>query len=284
MYPHDIVYSSIYEAGKDNVEFDYVIITLRSLGGEPFIEDLIQPLIKHDQCSIILIQNGIDIEQPIKTRYPEHLLVSVVSTINSRLAEHREIHHKNTTHLSMGSYPPPIKANCHDVRLLELGRRFKTCGVDFELVPDIVSLRWYRMLCKASFSPLGLLTGGCDTYELLTQPETEQLLVDVMEEIRSLGERVMGHNFPDWLPPSDPDKLIEMTMEVRYRSSLLVDFEKKRALELEVTLGNLVRIANKIRHKIPLIKALYALVKVADLKNRDLIPISSKLGLTKLKN
>jgi 2-dehydropantoate 2-reductase len=53
-----------------------------------------------------------------------------------------------------------------------------------------------------------------------------------------------------------------------YKTSMLVDFENKRPLEVEAIVGNVVRIARKNKVPVPYMEVVYALLLSVDKQNR----------------
>jgi hypothetical protein len=54
-----------------------------------------------------------------------------------------------------------------------------------------------------------------------------------------------------------------------YKTSMLLDYQAKRPLEVEAILGNAIRIAARADIHVPHLQTLYALLKLSDEKNRS---------------
>lgn len=263
------VFRSIEEAAESKTVFDLVVVTLKNLPELGNIAKLIEPLV-HETSSIVIIQNGIDIERPFHETYPNNTLISCVSMIAVSQIQSGKLIHKEIAHIGMGLYPKP-EPNQVNERILEFGKILKEGGVSYDILPDIECLRWFKLQWNCSFSPISILTGGCDTYHMYHEPEVKILLKETMEEIRCLSEAVLGYPQPSWVPYPDIDEYIKLSSNIHYKPSLLLDYERKNPLELEITLGNLVHIARRINHPVPRVAAFYALLKLSDKKNRGLI-------------
>ena len=85
-------------------------------------------------------------------------------------------------------------------------------------------------------------------------------ILGVMNEIRDAAPKVLGKTFSDDL--ATPEKIIRSTeRNTGAKPSMLLDWEAGRPMELEVILGNPVRIARKAGVEMPRLQSLYALLK-----------------------
>ena len=81
-----------------------------------------------------------------------------------------------------------------------------------------------------------------------------------MEEIRAAAPRILGRPFPPDL--AGAERILRSTeRNVGGRPSMLLDWEAGRPLEIEVILGNPVRIARAKGVELPRLQTLYALLK-----------------------
>jgi 2-dehydropantoate 2-reductase len=72
------------------------------------------------------------------------------------------------------------------------------------------------------------------------------------------------------LPVGVVDENIEGTRRMSpYKSSMLVDFEAGRPMEVEAILGNAIRAAKRHKVAVPHMKSLYGLLKLVDQKIRS---------------
>ena len=71
-----------------------------------------------------------------------------------------------------------------------------------------------------------------------------------------------------------PDDIIQKNLEYTrefpaYKTSMLLDFENKRPLEVEAIVGKVVRIAREENIAVPHLESVYALLSAVDIKNRS---------------
>ena len=116
---------------------------------------------------------------------------------------------------------------------------------------------------NAPFNPISVLGGGIDTKAILENQESIKLVRDVMEEVISIAHK-SGYDLSESLI----EKNIEDTIKMKpYKTSMLLDYENKRPLEVEVILGNAVRIARRVNLHVPKLESLYALLLLIDRNN-----------------
>ncbi|KAK3381642.1 ketopantoate reductase PanE/ApbA-domain-containing protein [Podospora didyma] len=133
---------------------------------------------------------------------------------------------------------------------------------DVELLDEIglQTVRWHKLCINAAFNPSAVLSGGRGNADMVRDPELRAHLVGVMKEIWDAAPRILGRPFPADL--AGPEKILKSTeRNVGSKPSMLLDWEGGRPLELEVILGNPVRIARSKGVELPRTQTLYALLR-----------------------
>lgn len=238
---------------------DYVILTTKVL---PTIDrvGLLRPAIRSPHTVIVLIQNGIDIEEEIRAAFPENEILSTVAYIGASRPAPGKVLHQGSGVLQMGVYPRGISP-----ALERLSRAFASVGVKCETVEDIVFIRWNKLLWNLPYNPGSVLAGGADTSRMSCGGELEKLCADLMSEVIAVANAV-GVELTEELA----EKQREFTRNFPpYKTSMLQDFEAGRALEVEAILGNTLRLARKYGVAAPKIECCYALLKSVDELNRQ---------------
>ncbi|ADU66382.1 2-dehydropantoate 2-reductase [Desulfurispirillum indicum S5] len=236
---------------------DYIVLTTKVLPGISGV-DIIRPYLG-EQTVIVLIQNGIDIEVPYRQAYPEHEIISVLAFVCVSRLSPGKILHQDYGKLALGNYPegktPYLEAL---VELLRLG------GVTCEVTDRVQEARWRKLVWNASFNTLSVLGGGVDTAQLLADEESCQLVRQVMEEV-CLVAAAEGHR----LVPSIVDEQIEHTRVMTpYKTSMLLDYENRRPMEVEVIAGNPMRKARLHGLSVPRLEMIYRLLRLQDAQRR----------------
>jgi 2-dehydropantoate 2-reductase len=137
-------------------------------------------------------------------------------------------------------------------------------------------LRWHKIAINASMNPSAVLSGGTPNGAMANDPELAIHLKGVMDEVLETAPRIVGSPFPADFASSET--LIKSTQKNTSGSkpSMLLDWEEDKTMELEVILGNPIRIAREQGYEMPRMQTLYALLKMAQ-ANRDKLKRASKL-------
>jgi 2-dehydropantoate 2-reductase len=236
---------------------DYIIVATKVLP-EIDVPALIQKKIS-GETSIVLLQNGIDIELPVAAAFPENEIISALAFICVSRIGPGIVDHQDYGRIVIGKYPG---GSSRKTELL--ARLFSKSGVACERDPDIIAARWKKLLWNAPFNPISVLGGGIDTRDIMESEAALLLVRNVMREVVNLSEKA-GHRVHESLIEKNIEDTRTMTP---YKTSMLLDYENKRPMEVEAILGNAVKSAVRHGVSVPAIQALYALLKLVDEKNR----------------
>ncbi len=247
----------IRDAGEYGEKPDFIIVATKVLP-EINVPDLIKKAV-YPATSIVLLQNGIEIESPVAAAFPDNEIISAIAFISVHRPAFGVIAHMDYGRAIIGRYPSGTSE-----QIEALARRFRSAGVPCDIDHDIVAARWRKLMWNAPFNPISVLCGGATTAEMTGSEPTLKLAVAVMTEIAALAEKA-GHP----VPASAIDKIVADTRSMApTRTSMLQDYELRRPMEVEAILGNTVRIAHRLNVPVPHCESLYGLLKLADEKNR----------------
>jgi 2-dehydropantoate 2-reductase len=239
------------DVGDYDEKPDFILVATKVLP-EISVPDLIRPALA-PYTSIILLQNGIHIENEIAKSFPQHHLISALAFVCVSKIAAGKIHHQDYGRLIVGDFPRGISA-----KSLELVELWRKSGLPVESSENIQTERWKKLVWNAAFNPISVLFGGLDTKEILENEEAKNLVENVMREVCILAE-IDGCK----LPENIVEKNIEMTQKMMpYKTSMLLDFEAKRRMEVEAILGNAVRFAKIKNIAVPHLAKVYALLKL----------------------
>jgi 2-dehydropantoate 2-reductase len=234
---------------------DYLIVATKVIAGAE-VPELIRGAVG-PHTSIVLIQNGIAIEEPVRQAFPETEILSGLAFIAVSRMSPGVIRHFDYGRLTLGRFPSGGSEKAEQFRSL-----LESVGVPCVVTEDVVTARWQKLVWNAPFNPISVLAGGVDTQTILESEESTHLVRRVMEEVCSAA--AAAHH-P--LPPDVIDQNIQGTRVMKpYKTSMLLDFENGRPMEVEAILGNAVRIARSLSIPVPHMETLYALLQLLDLK------------------
>ncbi len=241
----------IQSAKQYSREADYILVCLKVL---PSIDqnEIIKAAVG-SKTTIVLIQNGIDIERETARAFPDNEIISGIAFLAAHRIEYGVISHRGSGTLTLGNYPKGISE-----KTTQLSELFTQAGVPCRVVDKIARERWRKMLWNASFNPISVLGGNADSHKMLATTESEALVRNVMGEVLTIAN-ASGSGLSDNII----DKVIAGTRKMNaFKTSMLVDHEAGRAMEIDAILGNAIGIAKEIGLATPYLESLYGLLKM----------------------
>ena len=230
---------------------DYLLLTSKVL---PDVDRaaLIRPAV-HANTTIVLIQNGIDIEADVADAFASNELLSSLAFVQVGRGQPGQVNHQAFGWLLMGNYPSGITPAAERIAAL-----FKASGVECKLTDDPASARWQKAVWNTTFNPLSILGGVLDTAQMLRTERDRMFVRDVMQEVCDVAAAA-GH-------PQSPkliDSLIGNTHAAPgYKTSMALDYENRRPMEIEAILGNVVRAGRKLHVAVPKLETIYAVAQM----------------------
>ena len=263
--PH-AVFPSIDAARKHRKRWHFIVVTTKALPDVNKDDDLIAPLLEDTQgegSTIVLIQNGVGLEQPYRDRFPKAEIISAVTNMWTRI--------------SCGPFggSQGVQRTKQFVQLCQAG------GVRDAEEYDEVGLqlvRWHKiainvslfssnsihrlMRVQASMNPSACLSNGAGNSRMSLDPELRIHLKACMDEVFHAAPIVLGRPFPSKL--ATPDKILTSSeRNTSGKPSMLLDWQAGRPMELEVILGNPIRLAKAKGIEMPRLHGMYSLLKMA---------------------
>jgi 2-dehydropantoate 2-reductase len=235
---------------------DFLVLAVKVLDGVDRAA-LIRPAVGPG-TTIVLIENGIEIEPELVEAFPDNTVISALAFIGvSRVGEAR-IEHKAFGALLLGDYPRGAGESAQRfAALLSAG------GVKGRLSDNVVTERWRKAVWNTPFNPVSVLGGGADTRTMLTAPAGEELIRTLMREVVAVAAAA-GHSLPEDIVEVNIADTHKMPA---YKNSMALDWLEGRPLELEAILGNVIREAKRYGVAVPRLETVYAATRVL-LENR----------------
>ncbi|GAB7336808.1 hypothetical protein MBLNU13_g11320t1 [Cladosporium sp. NU13] len=193
------VVNQVPHVTSGDIPFDYIVLATKNIPDHgPSMVDVISPAVTPGISTVVLIQNGLNIEMPYSARFPQNVILSGVSYAGSQEAQHGIIFHGSHDFLEIGAFS---SSNLQDSHREAVAKRFvslyaasgkATC----QYVPHVQCCRWKKLVYNATTNPLCAIT-GLDTGSLRQAgPFVVKLLEDGMAEIVAVAAAA-GHVFPE---------------------------------------------------------------------------------------
>lgn len=239
------------DAAQYKEEPDWIIVATKVLP-DVDVPALIRPALHSSRTSILLIQNGIGVEKPVADAFPDNPLYGAVAYIGVRREGANRILHQGAGNFLFGQYGKPgVSADAK-----ALSEKYASIGLDAKPVESLPFIRWRKLLWNTPFNTVSVLGGGLTTNLMTDRGRVEALCREIMLEVIAAA-----HAEGVELPLKLVGENIEYTRNFPpYKSSMLVDFEAGRPLEIDAIVGNVIKIAERHGVAVPHLKTIEALL------------------------
>lgn len=262
------------QARNQRTEWDYILVCTKALPDVGDDTEILRGLVS-PKTAIVLIQNGLGVEAPYAKRFPDAPLLSAVTVISVAQPDHGIIKHNRWTRISIGPFfsdGTPEEQKSTAIKLNGgLVKLFKQGGVkDAEeyTATKLQLLRWHKVAINASMNPSSVLSGLTSNGAMSLDSELYIHLKGVMDEVLATASKVTGQQLPKEF--ASAEQILKSTQKNTSgsRPSMAIDWQAGKKMELEVILGQPIRIAREKGIEMPRLQSMYALLKMAQ-KNRD---------------
>ncbi len=246
----DFMPAGVYRSAEEcKDEVDLIVVATKVLPGIDTPAQ-IRPAVRPN-TAILLIQNGLGMEEEMAQAYPDNLLMGAIAYIGVFREGDGKIVHKGGGQLAIGTYPTT------DSPLLDwLVYTWNSTNVQTRKSEDIIRDRWSKLIWNAPYNPVSILAGGIDTGIISNDPLLDNLCADIMREVCAVA-KACGKELPEDVVQKNLDYTHNFPP---YKTSMLLDYENRRPLEVEAILGTIVKSAAKHNVAIPRLETLYILL------------------------
>ncbi|KAI8954581.1 2-dehydropantoate 2-reductase [Xylaria longipes] len=260
-------------AQSQSQPFDYILVTSKALRTTPSTAELIRPAITPGKTAVVLVQNGIGIEDEYARLYAgdDVPIISTVVYLPATQTAPGVVRHAELEHLHVGTYPASGVPETHKRAAQAFVDLLGTAGASATLHDDVQAQRWGKLLVNGAWNPICALTrlrdglfmqsaGSYGGEKENEENEAIQLVRDVMLEIASVAQ-ACGHKEID-------EKLIDFQLGRAIsrglpgiQPSMLADALAMKSIEVDAIIGNAVRIARDRKVPVPTLRTIYLLAQ-----------------------
>lgn len=280
------VFANPADAGAADIAWDYILVSTKALPDVSDDSEILTGLLNSGKegkggTAIVLVQNGLGVEEPYARRFPGAVVLSAVTVASAVQSAPGVVAHNRWTRISIGPYlrasSESTASNEKEQAAIERNRAFvgmlRVGGIkDAEEYSHakLQMVRWHKIAINAAMNPSAVLSGGSTNNAMATDPEMSIHLRGVMQEVLDTAPKVLGTPLPAEF--ASPEAILRSTQKNTSGSkpSMLLDWERGATMELEVILGNPIRIAREHGLEMPRLQSLYALLRKAQ-ENRELL-------------
>jgi 2-dehydropantoate 2-reductase len=238
----------VYNDPNEMPKADLVIVTLKATSNDA-IPALVGPLIKSDTI-LLTMQNGLGNEELLAEHFGAERVVGAMAFVCINRIAPGVVHHIDQGFVRVGEFVGGPSARTH--RIAEM---FEQSGIDCKVLDSLARGRWDKLIWNIPFNGLGAAL-DLDTQQLLATPAGERIVLELMQEVVAIA-KAKGIGFP----PDQAARKVAITRPMGpYRTSMQIDRQGRRAMEVEAIFGYPLKIAAELHVPAPRMKVIHELL------------------------
>ncbi len=236
---------------------DLVICALKTTAIDA-AETLIKPCVgEHSQ--IIALMNGLGVEERFGNWFGPERIIGGLAFVCINRGEPGVVHHKGYGRVTFGHLLDDV------AKARWIAELFTAAGVETYVAERLLQARWEKLVWNIPFNSLEISAGGVSTPRILANAGLRGLAETLMEETVAAGN---ADGCSIVAEPLIARMFANTETMGHYKTSMLIDYEQRRPLEVESILGEPVRRAQTAGVAVPCALTQYHLIRFLDRLNR----------------
>ncbi len=240
---------------------DVVVIALKTTQNH-LLPQMLLPVVKDDGV-VLVLQNGLAVEEKVALIVGNVSIIGGLCFLCSNKIGPGHIRHLDYGQITLGGYANGYDPTGITQKMRQVASDLKSAGISMELAEDLLLERWKKLVWNIPYNGLSVILNAL-TDELMSYVHTRQLVEQLMYEVAA-GSKSCGRIIPD----SFIQTMLDYTVKMKpYRTSMKIDYDERRPLEVEAIFGNPLRKAHFSGVDLPQISCIYQQLKFLDEKIR----------------
>jgi 2-dehydropantoate 2-reductase len=244
---------------------DVVIVGLKTTQNA-LLPDLLRPILG-PETAVLTLQNGFAIEHQLAQWVGNRPLLGGLCFVCSNKVGPGHIRHLDYGSVLLGQYSPDHQPAGLSPLLKSLAQDFQAAQVEVDWTDDLRLARWRKLVWNIPFNGLSVVMNATTT-DMMADPNirqlAEQLMGEVVEAAQADGEALSPGQGRHLSTDLIGQMLTHTEQMAPYRTSMKIDFDAGRPLEVEAIFGNSLRAAQAAGVAAPRIEMLYHQLKAID--------------------
>jgi 2-dehydropantoate 2-reductase len=249
-----------YQDASQIPRCDVVIVALKTTNNY-LLSEILPLILKHDGV-VLVLQNGWGMEQEIARLVGSHRIIGGICFTFNYKVKAGHIRHLNFGLITLADYAPDYAATGISTRVCQIAADFSSAGIKIQLHEDLFLARWQKLICNIPFNGLSVIL-NCTIEKLIGNADVRTLIKQLMEEI-VVAAAAYGRQIPEFFIQ---ERLKQTASMHHYKTSMKVDYDRRRSLEVESIFGNPLRQAWQAGVQMPQVSMLYRQLKFLDVQN-----------------
>jgi len=220
-----IVCNAVPDVSESDTKFDFIVVTTKNIADvSPTVAEIIAPAVTPSHTSIVLLQNGLNIEKPLIAAFPNNVVISGVSLIGATETQLGTILHDDPDELIIGAFTNP---NIPEEKSTEAAKHFTSIygasgKVDAEYNADVGFVRWRKLVYNACYNSACAIVRMDTSRMRMSKFPIDDVVRPLMLEICEIA-KAKGHVLPEEIV----EKMINADPETTFfKPSMQQDIEK----------------------------------------------------------
>lgn len=225
---------NVCKSAETMPECDVVLVCLKTTNNGLLKEIL--PKITHKGSLVVLIQNGLNMEQQLKQEFPQLNIGGGLAFICSSKVGPGHICHTDYGALTLG-----VLHGDDESLLKQFANDLSKTGVETIISDNLNYARWKKLVWNIPYNGMTVVLNAT-TAQLMQQKNTRQLMYNLMLEVIEAAN-ACGED----LKKEFADQMMIYTDQMNpYSPSMKLDFDGHRPLEIEAIYSNPIESASRV--------------------------------------
>ncbi|KAF2014096.1 2-dehydropantoate 2-reductase [Aaosphaeria arxii CBS 175.79] len=246
-----------------DLPFDFVLVCTKALQsqGKHSIPHLIRPAVTKAHTSIVIIQNGLGVENLYRDFFPDNTIISGVTYSPTSRAEAVVFSHTETQRLHLGPFPAEFATSVEKDNTEAFADLIRAGGGDVTVHEDVQIERWKKLIGNTTWNPICALSRSRDLQFLQATPElAQEFVIRSMREVVAVADAA---GYGNYIGEGDISKQVQRSKDRKWpgvEPSMLADIKAGGQLEVDAIIGEVVRIGKEKEVDVPRLETLYLLL------------------------
>ncbi len=251
-----------YHDSRKMPQCDVVIVAVKTTQNH-LLPKILPHLLKDDGV-VLVLQNGLNIEPEIAKIVGAERVIGGLCFLCSYKVSPGHICHLDYGDITLGEYTEDYKKIGITNRLHQIASDFRRAQIPIKLSGDLLLSRWKKLVWNIPYNGLSVVLNA-RTDELMANPDTLILVEEIMTEVVAAA-KICARIIPD----DFISDMLDYTHKMKpYRTSMKIDYDESRPLEVEAIFGNPIRAAQQGGIKLPQIEVLYRMLKFVNAQRQE---------------
>ena len=240
----------VFEDTNQMQPADMVLVATKSYPDINY-HKLLSPVLKKESI-LICMQNGINQENKWNKIFKKNTILGALAFTCINRIKSNEINHIDYGKIAIA----PL--NDSDIKIAQyITNLFIESNIETSCTKNLRQVRWNKILWNIPFNSLSVILQNANTQEILSTPYSIYLVKLLLNEVALVANSESNVR----ITKKQIDDIITATLKMKpYKTSMLLDYENNRKMEVESILGEVLKIAKKNKIATPNINWAYNLL------------------------